>query len=127
MNTVNKEESINRIKYIIGGTGDSNDIGKIADLLVDTIHYCNSTNWSFTSILELASEIAGIPKPDRHTRTLYQLVGMWKDSGEDWKPFGAAVYTTRERAERQMEIEINAYTWDGECPIEFSIRKIEIE
>ena len=127
MKTVNKEESINRIKNITGVTGDSTDIGKIADLLVDTIHYCNSTNWSFTSILELASELAGIPKPDRHTRTLYQLVGMWTNSGQTWNAFGAAIYTTMERAERQMEIEINAYTYDGECPIEFSIRKIEIE
>ena len=128
MKTVNKEESINRIKNITGVTGGCGDIGKMSDLLADIIHYCDSTKWSFTSILQLASDIAGIPKPDLYTRTLYQLVGMWTNSGQTWNAFGdASVYTTMERAERQMQIEINAYTCDGECPIEFSIRKIEIE
>ena len=61
--------------------------------------------------------------------TVYQLRGVHK-SGEEWgfgDPVLPILYSTREKAERQKLIEINAYTYEGVCNWEFSVHPIEVE
>jgi hypothetical protein len=61
---------------------------------------------------------------------VYQLIGTSIDGGEDWsfKP----IYSTLEAAEKQKQIEIDAYTKvngivEFECPYIFSIEEIEVK
>jgi hypothetical protein len=60
---------------------------------------------------------------------IYKLIGTGVNGGPDWD--FDAVYKTRERAERQKESEIRAYTMvDGvklfDCPYDFEVVEVEV-
>jgi len=62
---------------------------------------------------------------------VYQLTGTRVDGGSEGWGF-CPIYATRERAERQREAEIRAYTtYKGQvlfdCPYIFEINEIEVE
>lgn len=62
--------------------------------------------------------------------TVYQLIGTSIDGGEDWG--FDPIYETLEAAEKQKQVEINAYTmYKGvkmfECPYDFQIITKEVK
>ena len=55
----------------------------------------------------------------------YNLIGVF-DNGHLWRDGKPLVYVNREDAEKQMAIEIKAYTWNNHCPVAFMIEEIEV-
>lgn len=55
----------------------------------------------------------------------YNLIGVF-DNGHLWREGKPLVYVNREDAEKQMAIEIKAYTWNNHCPVVFTIEEIEV-
>ena len=55
----------------------------------------------------------------------YNLSGIF-DCGHIWRDGKPLIYVNREDAEKQMAIEIGAYTWNNHCPVKFTIEEIDV-
>ena len=55
----------------------------------------------------------------------YNLSGIF-DCGHIWRDGRPLIYVNREDAEKQMAIEIGAYTWNNHCPVKFTIEEIVV-
>ncbi len=54
----------------------------------------------------------------------YKLIGNHVKCGEAWEY--SSVFLTLEKAKKQMQIEIAAYTWKGECCFNFEIVEVNV-